>query len=88
MPSPPPDGPAVPAGGNRLGFRATASAGRLTVDDRVRSTRLACPPDVQALDDWLVALLTGDPAYALDGQSLTLATGTTRIDLVESPEQH
>ncbi|MBN9111367.1 MAG: 3-keto-5-aminohexanoate cleavage protein [Pseudonocardia sp.] len=83
-----PDGIAVHAGGNRLGFRATASAGRLTVDDRVRSTRLACPPDVQALDDWLVALLTGDPAYALDGQSLTLATGTTRIDLVESPEQH
>ncbi|GEL22020.1 hypothetical protein PSU4_09740 [Pseudonocardia sulfidoxydans NBRC 16205] len=83
-----PDGIAVHAGGNRLGFRATASADRLTVDDRVRATRMACPPDVQALDDWLVALLTADPAYVVDGQSLTLVTDAARIDLVESPERH
>jgi hypothetical protein len=41
-----PDGIAVHAGGNRLGFRATTTADRLTVDERVRSTRMACPPDV------------------------------------------
>ncbi|GAY11447.1 hypothetical protein TOK_5957 [Pseudonocardia sp. N23] len=83
-----PDGIAVHAGGNRLGFRATAGPDRLTVDDRVRSTRMACPPEVQSLDDWLVALLTAGPAYSLDGDTLTLTAGISRIDLVASPERH
>mgnify|MGYP001051953700 CR=1 FL=1 len=79
---------AVHAGGNRLGFRATATADRLTVDDRVRSTRMACPPQVQALDDWLVVFFTADPAWTLDGSTLTLVADGARIDLVESAEQH
>lgn len=61
------------AGCNTMMGGATWDDGVLRVpSDGLASTMMACPGDLQAQDEWLMALLTSDPALSLSGGVLTV----------------
>lgn len=80
-----PDRLTVQAGCNGLRFRVTVGDNRLIVDDRVVSTRIACPEPLAAQDRWLTRFLTDDPGFLLDGDTLTLTRSSTTIGLEVAP---
>jgi len=70
------------------GCNSTGSAfevvdGRLALPGDQSTTAAGCGPEVMAQDDWLSSFLNAGPTIVLDGERLTLRTGSTTIELVE-----
>jgi heat shock protein HslJ len=68
-------------GCNTTGGSVAIVAERIDVEAQ-DATAIGCPPEAQAQDDWVSALLTADPAWALDGDRLTLTTADQVLVLV------
>src|SRR5687767_1310518 len=68
------------AGCNSMSGAASFEDGRLVVDD-LATTEMGCDPPRHAQDEWVAAFLTGRPRSTLDGPTLTLENGTTRMVL-------
>jgi heat shock protein HslJ len=74
------------AGCNQLSGNYSFDGRTLRVK-RVALTAMACPPGLGAQDSWLTALLSGAPAAALDGSTLTIGSPTKRLTLHEQGGQ-
>lgn len=46
-------------------------------------TEMACQQALMSQDDWLVAFLTASPTFVLNGNDLTLTSGTTVVTLLD-----
>jgi heat shock protein HslJ len=63
--------------------------GDLAIEDdtlvvtRMGGTEMGCPGGRQEQDDWLIGVLTSSPTWRLDGDTLTITSGTTTIELVD-----
>jgi heat shock protein HslJ len=68
------------AGCNSMSGPASFEDGRLLVDD-LATTEMGCDPPRHAQDEWVARFLTGRPRSTLDGPTLTLEDGTTRMVL-------
>lgn len=70
------------AGCNQLMGKASLDAGRLTVDN-LGGTEMGCEKPLMDQDEWLSEFLTSSPVWKLDGETLVLSDGTTKIELRE-----
>lgn len=70
------------AGCNTLGGTWTLTDGRLQVGP-LETTEMGCPGDLDAQDEWLADLLAAEPTASLDGDTLTLATDTSTVELLD-----
>jgi heat shock protein HslJ len=68
------------AGCNSMGGQASFEDGRLLVGD-LATTEMGCDPPRHAQDEWLAGFLTSRPQWSLDGPTLALDNGTTRVVL-------
>jgi heat shock protein HslJ len=55
--------------------------GTLALTSEVAGTLMACPPDLQAQDEWLSAFVADNPTATVDGDGLTLATADDTLEL-------
>ena len=75
----------------RLGANAGCNiiGGTLTIDgdtlhfSGASMTEMACPEPVMGQDQWLIDLLSASPTFVLDGNNLTLTSGTTVVTLLD-----
>ncbi|MBB4765781.1 META domain-containing protein [Amorphoplanes digitatis] len=70
------------AGCNHLSGRAAVDGDRLVVSD-VGGTMMACSAELMDQDTWLTDFLQQRPRWQLDGDTLVLSAGTTRLRLVD-----
>ena len=77
------DGVSGSAGCNSIGSTATVADGRLVVRGAVGGTEAGCGKR-QYHDEWISDLLTSRPRLELDGDRLTLTSGGTVVELVDS----
>jgi heat shock protein HslJ len=63
------------AGCNTMGGQYRIDGGRLIVD-QLATTDMGCPAALGAQDTWLAELLGSQPTIALDGNDLTLTSGS------------
>lgn len=70
------------AGCNRMMGTADLSRGVVRADG-LATTMMACPPPLDAADQWAQSLFAARPRWHLDGDVLTLTTSTLRVTLVE-----
>jgi heat shock protein HslJ len=70
------------AGCNSIDGSYQLEAGRL-VTGELAMTEIGCDGNLHEQDDWLLALLEGDPSYELDEPRLTLSDGTSTIVLLD-----
>ena len=73
---------AATAGCNRFTGTVDLSGGRIRAGT-LASTRMACPPSRAGADEWVRTLFAGTPRWTLDGEVLTLTTGSATITLTE-----
>ncbi|WP_455901971.1 META domain-containing protein [Rhodococcus gordoniae] len=73
---------AASAGCNRFTGTADLSGGRIRAGT-LASTRMACPPPRDGADDWVRTLFASTPRWTLDGEALTLTTGSVTVTLTE-----
>lgn len=57
--------------------------GDTLVTGQMATTEMACDADRMAQDDWLLALLSGRPTLALDGDALVLTSGDVSVELLD-----
>ena len=62
-------------------------AAELTVEDRFGSTLMGCPGELGCRESWLTELLTSDPAWRLEGDTLELTSGDDAVVLERSDER-
>lgn len=72
---------AANAGCNTMTGEYALTDGTLQWTGPAAATMMGCQPDLQAQDDWLAALLTDGAEANLDGDLLTLTSGTVTIEL-------
>ncbi|MCX5042529.1 META domain-containing protein [Aldersonia sp. NBC_00410] len=70
------------AGCNRASASVDLSDGKVTTGD-LATTMMACPGDRGDADAWVATLLGAQPAWALDGDTLTLRTGDQVVTLLD-----
>jgi heat shock protein HslJ len=70
------------AGCNTMSGDLTVDGGRLVVGD-LATTEIGCQPALAQQDNWLAQLLGSNPSFALDGNDLTLTSGTTVVTLLD-----
>ena len=70
----------VEAGCNQLGVRARLDGERL-VPYSYLSTAIGCASELLDQDRWVVEFFNAGPAWRVDGDELTLRSGTTEIVL-------
>jgi heat shock protein HslJ len=75
----------VQAGCNYLGAKGELSAGRLTVSN-LGTTLMACSEDRMKQDSWVTDLLSGKPAWHLEGTELIITGADGEIRLSERVE--
>ncbi|WP_433165359.1 META domain-containing protein [Kribbella sp. CA-247076] len=73
-------------GCNRLG--AAVAAGELLTDGRIRidglgGTQIGCQPPLRGQEEWFKTFLTSQPSWRLNGDELTLTSGSTTITLLD-----
>ncbi|MET8154614.1 META domain-containing protein [Actinoplanes sp. NPDC049668] len=77
-----PDTVTAEAGCNHLSGRAAVDGDRLVVTD-VGGTMMACSAELMEQDTWLTDFLQQRPTWQLDGDTLVLSAGTTRLRLID-----
>ena len=70
------------AGCNSMGASYEIRDGRLIIGP-MRSTMMACDPELMAQDEWLQSFLGSSPTVDLKGDNLTLTSGETVLELVD-----
>lgn len=70
------------AGCNTLGGTWALTDGRLQVGP-LETTEMGCPGELHAQDEWLADLLAAEPTASLEGDTLTLATDTSTVELLD-----
>jgi heat shock protein HslJ len=73
---------AATAGCNRMFGSVELTDGKL-VAGQLASTLMACPPPRDGADKWVSDLLSGSPQWSLEGDTLTLASGSTTVTLTD-----
>jgi heat shock protein HslJ len=69
------------AGCNTMGSdEVDLDGGRLRVGPMM-STEMGCDPPRHAQDEWLMDFLASEPGWTIEGDTLVLESGTTRIEL-------
>ena len=71
------------AGCNSMQSKVSTSDGKLTLEGGLAMTMMGCPGPQQGQDSWLANILSGKPAWKLDGSKLDLTAGSTTISLVD-----
>ena len=71
------------AGCNSMQSKVSTSDGKLTLKGGLAMTMMGCPGLQQGQDSWLANILSGKPAWKLDGNKLDLTAGSTTISLVD-----
>jgi len=71
------------AGCNHLFGEVTSTADGVLSVGQMGGTEMGCDPDLHAQDEWLVAFLTSEPAWSLDGDTLTLTGETDTLVLLD-----
>ena len=74
-------GVSVNAGCNTMFGQADLSDGTVTLSGPLAGTKMACPPELMAQDEALSAFFSAGPSWTLDGEVLTLTSGTTTFTL-------
>jgi heat shock protein HslJ len=69
------------AGCNTMNAGYEVTDGTLALTSEVAGTLMACPPDLQAQDEWLSAFVADNPTATVDGDGLTLATADDTLEL-------
>jgi heat shock protein HslJ len=67
---------------NHIAGSASIEDGALRVDEW-SITEMGCDPERHAYDEWLLGFLTSSPAVALDGDTLTLSSGSDTLVLTD-----
>lgn len=75
------------AGCNQTFSTVMIGAAELTVEDRFGSTLMGCPGALGRQESWLTELLTSDPAWRLEGDTLELTSGDDAVVLERSEER-
>jgi heat shock protein HslJ len=70
------------AGCNIVGGTLTIDGNKLLFSG-ASMTEMACDPARMSQDDWFVALLGAGPTFVLNGNDLTLTSGTTVVTLLD-----
>lgn len=70
------------AGCNSMQGPVRLEGDQLQVDD-MTITEMACEPGLQQQDEWLSRFLAGRPSWRLDGDTLTLTSGSTELVLLD-----
>lgn len=65
---------------NTMSGPATYTSTQIVVE-QMASTRMACDPPLMTQDEWLAAFFANDPAWVLDGSTLTLTAGQDSMTL-------
>jgi heat shock protein HslJ len=78
------DGVGWQAGCNTFGADAEITADSLVVG-QIAGTEIGCPDDLQQQDEWLVDFFGSDPEWQLSGDSLSLTSHNTVIELEAKP---
>lgn len=80
-----PDRPALlaSAGCNTLNAGFSIDSSRLVLDPGIGTTEVACYGPIAEQDSWLSEFLQSSPTIALDGDRLTLTSGSTVIELLD-----
>ena len=71
------------AGCNQLGGAATYDGTKLAADGPLTMTEMGCAKPLMTQDTWLSDLLTSHPKVLLDGDYLTLTSGSTVVQFVD-----
>ncbi|MGH3647843.1 MAG: META domain-containing protein [Micromonosporaceae bacterium] len=79
------DGLRADAGCNHLMGKASLDSGRLSVDN-LGGTEMGCEKPLMDQDKWLADFLTDSPVWKLDGDTLVLSDGITKIKLREEKQ--
>lgn len=69
-------------GCNTIGGNLTIDGNKL-VFSGASMTEMGCDPARMSQDDWLVTLLSSSPSFVLNGNDLTLTSGTTVVTLLD-----
>ncbi|MGH3716001.1 MAG: META domain-containing protein [Micromonosporaceae bacterium] len=70
------------AGCNHFQGKASLQGGRLVVD-KLGGTEMGCDKPLMTQEEWLTDFLTSSPVLQLDGETLVLSDGKTKIELRE-----
>lgn len=73
---------AATAGCNRS-FGPVELTGGVVATEQLASTMMACAPPADGADRWLADLLATQPTWALDGDVLTLTSGSVTVTLTD-----
>ena len=73
----------VNAGCNTINGGYAIEDGTLTAEP-LAQTQMACEDDLQQQDQWVIALLEGEPSVSLADDVLTISSDTTTVTLDES----
>jgi heat shock protein HslJ len=77
-----PDRISMTAGCNRGNSTVDLSGGTV-VTGPIATTMMACVGDTAGADAWMTSLFEADPAWTLDGDTLTLTTSDTSVTLLD-----
>src|SRR3954463_13389359 len=70
------------AGCNSISGNYAIDANVLLVN-QLGTTDMACPPPLMQQETWFTQLLSSRPTLALDGDNLTVTTGTTAVNMLD-----
>ena len=71
------------AGCNSMGGPAHLVDGVLLIDGGLMTTEMACAEPLMQQEQWFSTFLTSKPTATLDGDALTLASGSDEVPFVE-----
>jgi heat shock protein HslJ len=69
------------AGCNTMQGQVNTAGGTLAVDGGLVTTDMACGPGLAEQDMFVGSVLEASPSWRLDGDRLTITSGTTRLDM-------
>ncbi|MFP3907337.1 MAG: META domain-containing protein [Acidimicrobiales bacterium] len=79
----PPEEVRADAGCNTLHGRLDSTADQTLTVSSIASTEMGCPSQLHAQDEWVIDVLTSEPEWRLDGDTLVISTLTIEIELLD-----
>lgn len=71
------------AGCNTLSGTVESHADGTLVLSTLSATEMGCPPELHEQDEWLARLFAAEPRWRLDGDTLTITSGRTEVELLD-----
>ena len=72
----------VQAGCNSIGGSYSVASGTLRVD-ALSQTEMGCAPELMSQDEWIVSLLTTDPAFTVDADTLVISGPAGTVTMLD-----